>query len=526
MMLPRLISPQFGLFDDGRSLITSQKIVAGNWDMSIDVFEGRYRPVYWLYFALFYGLFGENPFWFFLGNTLVFAITTYCIIKFVKTINGSNLQAWTSGLFFALAGPTIESYYTLSKGEAVQTAFLCVSLLVITSYARFENHWKRLSVMMAAALAILLSNMAKETTIVVIPISFIWFIASWLRLKQTKDYLGFTTRRAYLGSNIIGSLTFITFRAYFVTKSLTGGAYTGHYVFGLDRFMASAFRWAGWLIRDFSYLVPLVIVLLVVFLLEKRLPQGTLLFETLVWMGVWVASYLPWVFMTEYYMLPFAVGASVFGGVLVYQVIGLLFDFTKRKHVLAAACLGVSIILLFMTLVNNISNAQIQLAVDAANSELINYLAQNIPPQSIAWVNIQDPNEYYYTMGWYISDVKHRPDITLDVFKLQPIPLEYNPNQSHYYIVSPNIMNQPPLVVRLGVQELSQKGWNDALQGYMGNNWKIVYATEHHFRLLNIDLPRLFCPFMRFLNYCSSPVPSIDRRIFSYGWKVYNLTTP
>ena len=44
IMLPRLISPQFGLMDDGRGLTISQGIVHGKWDLSWDVIAGRAPP--------------------------------------------------------------------------------------------------------------------------------------------------------------------------------------------------------------------------------------------------------------------------------------------------------------------------------------------------------------------------------------------------------------------------------------------------------------------------------------------------
>ncbi len=526
IMLPRLVSPQFGLFDDGNSLITAQKITHGVWDMRVDYLSGRFRPVYWLFFTLFYWLFGKNPFWYFLGNTLVFGITAFCIIQLVLVISKSRLQAWASGILFVLAGPTIENYYTLSKGEPVQVGFLCISLLGITAYTLYEGRWKRMAVILATASAILLSDMTKEMSLVLLPISLVWFLASWLGLKRSQDQLGFITCRAYLTSNVISSVAFVALRTYYVTMGVTGGTYAGNYILSFSHFLASILRWAGWLIHDFSYIVPLVIILLIVYLFEKRLLQSALLFNTLVWMGAWVVAYLPWALMAEYYMLPFTVGISVFGGILIPQAVEKLTSPDRRKRMGVGIGLGFSVLLLLVTLMNNVSNPRIQLAVDAANSEMLGYVIGNIPPNSAVWVNIQGPNEYTDEIEMHLAKVKDRPDINFDIFKFQTVAIKDDSNPQNYYIIAPEIINQPLLVVRLGVQESSQKNWNGSLQGYMGDNWKTVYATEHHFRLLNIDLPRLFCPFMRFLNYCSSPVPSIDRRIFSYGWKVYNLTTP
>src|SRR5512136_1871544 len=88
IMLPRLVSPQFGLLDDGRSLTISQGIIHGKWDLSWDVIAGRARPVYWAAFAFWYLLANGNPFWYFLGNLLVFSATTLLLIGLVKTLSG------------------------------------------------------------------------------------------------------------------------------------------------------------------------------------------------------------------------------------------------------------------------------------------------------------------------------------------------------------------------------------------------------------------------------------------------------
>src|SRR5512135_1404131 len=83
IMLPRLLSPNFGLMDDGRSLAISQGLLNGKFDLSWDVTAGRARPVYWLAFAFWYFLVGGHPFWYFLGNLLVFASTTFLLIQLV-----------------------------------------------------------------------------------------------------------------------------------------------------------------------------------------------------------------------------------------------------------------------------------------------------------------------------------------------------------------------------------------------------------------------------------------------------------
>src|SRR5512143_2191264 len=80
IMIPRIVSPQFGLLDDGRSLTISQGIIHGKWDLSWDVIAGRARPLYWASFAFWYFLANGHAFWYFLGNLIVFCANTFLLV--------------------------------------------------------------------------------------------------------------------------------------------------------------------------------------------------------------------------------------------------------------------------------------------------------------------------------------------------------------------------------------------------------------------------------------------------------------
>src|SRR3972149_3643894 len=80
VILPRLLSAQFGLLDDARTLVTARDITSGSWDMSWDIEAGRFRPGYWLFPALLYALVGQNPVGFFAGNAALFAGTTAALV--------------------------------------------------------------------------------------------------------------------------------------------------------------------------------------------------------------------------------------------------------------------------------------------------------------------------------------------------------------------------------------------------------------------------------------------------------------
>ena len=116
LMLPRLLSPQFGLFDDGKTIIAAKEMAKNLSYFTFEADEGRFRPIYWLYFSTLNWIFGENPFWFFLGNTVLLVIATWLLMVFTQMVTGRRTQTWIAGLFFVLSGPVIENYYTLSKG--------------------------------------------------------------------------------------------------------------------------------------------------------------------------------------------------------------------------------------------------------------------------------------------------------------------------------------------------------------------------------------------------------------------------
>ncbi|KPL82006.1 hypothetical protein SE15_12790 [Thermanaerothrix daxensis] len=68
ILLPRLLSPSFGLLDDGRTLTVAHQITQGQWRVDFDLDAGRFRPVYWTYYALLYRLADAHPLGWFVGK--------------------------------------------------------------------------------------------------------------------------------------------------------------------------------------------------------------------------------------------------------------------------------------------------------------------------------------------------------------------------------------------------------------------------------------------------------------------------
>src|ERR1039458_8679428 len=132
LLIPRLVSAQFGLLDDGVTIHAARQLSQHlGLAIRLNPETGRFLPVYWLYQTAVYMVGWAQPIVFFAANAILLALTVSLIIHFVLLRGCSRLQAWASGLFFVLSGPVIESFYPLSKAEPVQMAALLLGLVLL-----------------------------------------------------------------------------------------------------------------------------------------------------------------------------------------------------------------------------------------------------------------------------------------------------------------------------------------------------------------------------------------------------------
>jgi hypothetical protein len=522
VMMPRLLSPQFGLFDDGRTLVTAQTISSGTWYTGRDSIEGRFRPLHWLWFTTLYLINGANPFWFFIGNTLALAFVTWGIIFLVRKAGGNDFQAWLAGLIFVLAGPIAETYFTL-KAEAHQSVFLMLALLSILPYAKAQTRWQKAGLLMLSTVAALLANFSKETSVVLLPISVAWYVLARIFPGKEKNPARRSMHGAFVFANITAVIMFFLCRSWAISLQVNTGTYTQRYAFDAGQILQSMIRWGGWLVRDFFWIIPILMVALLLIVSRRKL-YSALLIESFIWMGAWMSIYLPWNFMAEYYMLPFAMGLAVFASALVIEIVPAVGERNWRRW-LSLAALGLSVVLFIGSLFNTLTNARVQLAVDGANARMMAYLVRSAEPDSTILVNFQDFTEYVSEMQTQLESVYGRPDLKVEMFNpSQPIP----ESGGDVYIVTANVLNQPLLTVRMGAVEESQRIWNESLGKFMQANprWLSAFETMRTIHLSDVNYPRLFCPFIKTRAFCATPAPLLDLRPFTYGWIFYKMEKP
>jgi hypothetical protein len=527
LMLPRLLSAQIGLLDDGLTLRLAEDIKS-DWRAPVEVMRisGRFTPAYWLFYLSRQAVLGSHPVWLFLSNWLVLLISAVCLCRFVRIAGGGERAAALSALLFLLSGPVIENFYTLSKSEVPQTLWLAASLPLVASGAPSERTWTWTAIRSGLLFGcVLLALLTKETSVVLIPISCSWLLLDTLLNHFQKTGTWSRTYAIYLLSSLLALVIFLWLRWYVALPALSQG-YGAAYRLDWPSLLNSLQRWAVLGSRDFLYLIPLL-ASAGIWLREQNERVRRVVWNMGLWMAGWVAIFLPWPRVLEYHLLPFSLGACVLGGILLD---GLLVWYGRqhqswRQRSVALACLAGAVVLLGASIINNVSNAKVQLAVDAANARLLDFLS-TLPRGATVFVNLPDPNEYVYEIRLQLHQLKERPDLTVSHLVASA---ESHPAASRSYYVTPLMTNQPVPSVRLAFWE----GWTRqrpaALEGLLAPSPSHLADITEPARLLDIDVHQLACEAAERLidnQICAFRREVVENRLFLYGWSVYQGQEP
>jgi hypothetical protein len=523
VMLPRLASPQFGLLDDGLTLQTGHQ-TAWQWSSVLGLIPetGRFFPAYWLVYSLLVAVVGVRPLAFFIFNVVVLAALLWLLARVVERSGGTPRQALVASVVFATCGPTIEAFYTLSKAEPLQMTWIGVSLLVAAASAAEPRRWRRAVLIALAGAALMLGYATKETSVVLIPISLAWVVIEWARAGAWPRAACFAV--TYAALNVGAAVAFFSLRWRYAARALAEGSYTRAYVLDIGTVGPALFRIASWLIRDFVFLAPLLVAAIVGFRATRPEWRRAISYAC-VWMAGWLAVWVPWPATFEYYLLPFAFGAASFAGL----VAGALWAArTPRvppaRRWLAWSALAASALLWVPGIVNATTDGRVQLAVDRANADLVDFLS-GLPRQSRVVLNTIWVNEYLHELPLHLTELKRRPDVVVQhvgAFAAQ------SGAPARVFVVTPTMANRPGPTVRIAVHEPGVSRDGMRLREMLRGGGELVFTTERHTRLLELGLYRPLCrlarrPFID-VTFCAGDRGVVDGRTFTYGWHVHRLS--
>lgn len=524
IMLPRLASPQFGLEDDGTSIQVAQQWTSGHFNITPgpDLGSGRFRPFYWAGLTLIYLLGGKNPAWYYLSNTLVLMLTVGSLTFLVRARGTTKLQACLAGCLFAIASPVIESFYTISKQEPLQVAWVLFSLLPLFGIFPKSARGKVIA-FLASTLALTCASLSKETTLAMVPISLAWLVLEWLFHRKDRQVLRATAR--YAGASMLAGAIFLLLRGLFLGGGLTLHGYSAHYQLapGLILFMMN--YWIAWFVRDFLGLFLCLLLLVVSFPRQIQAAEYKLLVASAVWMGAWVAIFLPWEALNEYYLLPFSVGYAVFCGVTLGIALEQRKGLSLRKRAVSYASLVILALFLMTTLFNNYSNGRIQLTMDRQDDALYNHILNHFTARDQILATASENPTFLRDLNLNLTVFGDHSDIQVGPFAFQtPGPGE-TPVAS-YYLITADIQNRPLFSVRLADMAASQS--SPALRPFLGTNPQPVFTSSEQVHLIDFNLVKLLCPLV--MNkplgwlYCHNNAGVVDGDEFSHVWRIYRVT--
>jgi len=521
ILLPRLLSPQFGFFDDAATLSQAQSFLNGDFSMGIDMQAGRFRPVYWLYYTLIYVFAGYHPFWYYLGNLALLFILLIEIRQLIKQLGGAEWQVLLISCLFLFSMPIVENFYTLSKGEPLQLILLLGAILLLRPKPadRPGKLWGR---SILAALLFLLAIMVKETAIIIVPLAILWALYPMLSKDNglKKDLPNYWHLAA--GASLSVAVFFIA-RRVFQATSLLGGTYTKRYMFDLSDMLERILRWVTQYTFYFLFTVP-IILLLIWFIIKKIQVDESLkfnLFRWGSWCVLWFVIYIPWEYAKTYYLLPFALGIAMILGLSIPTVIKQIKEFKLSSRLVTIILVVLTGILYLITIPNYITNARVQLAFDKANDEMLSYVINDTPANAEILLNIETYKEYTEKIGEYIYDHHHRDDIVF--LNIDQELMERVNEYQQAYVLVPIIDSQPELTVRAGVIETYQDVWDQNFFDKTKGHRIFLVSFEESFRLSNINLPVVLCQFGLDAGFCQNPDKVIDFRPFSYRWEIYQI---
>jgi hypothetical protein len=535
VMAPRINASNFGLLDDGVIIFVAQNILqefkAGNLGVifRLENDSGRFKPLTFLYYAIPYAIAGPSPFAFFVTQWLSLIVTGIILCRAIEVVTGDHVAGVLSGSLYILSPPVFESYYTLSKSEPPMVLWLILSLFLLFKSANVYTLNRRHShyLFMISIFFLFIAYFTKETAHAMLLASALWAInARWNnRISPSNHMFGFRYR--YFVANIIIVGIYWLMRSFSSAVELSSGTDSENYKAAAETLYSSLVAHMGWYVRDFPY-----IFLILLFLAGMRLTvykpspavRGNIICFFIIWITCWTMIMLPWRSTLEYYLLPAALGTSIIAGVGISEVFRFLHSSSRIIKLSTQTVILVSITLCSICIANGFTNGRIQITVDSVNADIVDYLAQNLPSQGTLLVNLPEPNEYVFEMGMHLGFLNGRPDVQVHYFNsLNELP------RAGTLVVTPIMKNQPKLAVRIAAYEAGTRVWKSDLESKIGHKAELIYQRVDKIRLFQVAMEKTICPLLLRANvqdriYCGIKGPTIDTRIFEYGWEVYRIS--
>jgi len=161
-VFPCTINSWWFYLDDPMTLRVSRDLFSNSSWIFPDNSTGRYFPIYWLYHAVIYHMFGESPFAFFLVQSLVILASAFLIYFITLHITENKTGAVIAALLFLTGTAMPENAYTLGKAEPKALLFILLALLLLVKYISSDKPCQNPFYILFISLTMLCAMLMKE----------------------------------------------------------------------------------------------------------------------------------------------------------------------------------------------------------------------------------------------------------------------------------------------------------------------------------------------------------------------------
>jgi 4-amino-4-deoxy-L-arabinose transferase-like glycosyltransferase len=422
---PTLVDPHWGLYDDATTLTTAQAMQAA-WQIQ-ELGSGRYRPAYFLYYALQYRFFGTAALGYYVIQALVLMLTNLVLYGIVRVLTGSRPLAWFAVLIFLTSSSMVENYHTLSKAEPRLVLFLLVSLYCFIRADRAAQspvrhvqarRFPRLSSILwaiASGVSLLLAALTKETALIVLPAALLWALLVFgiehhaPRRPRTAAALQYCALNA-----LVFSLFALAAYGYQPTPLPLEGGYTGAHL----SFVPSLNRLVDYMQSSFDAFLLVGLATAGTsswLLLRPRVVSPTAVYALLcVLCAVLYASVFTFVWQLQlaYYLLPVAAWTAI--AISLLTKVLLIDRRPRRVYTLTWLILALPLALARAYSIPAIYNGAVALKTwDRVNAQMVHWVASLPKATGVFFSNYHDDHEYLYQLRLLLALLYHRSDIVL-----------------------------------------------------------------------------------------------------------------
>lgn len=422
---PACVDRHWNLLDDGVTL-TYAKALQESWSPAFSASEtGRYRPFYFISYALQYKFFGTDVRIYYFVQSTILVISIFLLYTIVYSLTNSNGLGYLAILIFLTSSPLIENYYTLSKAEPWLVLFFLASLYF---YLRADLAVQRLQKpttqrfywcipvkwVIASSTSLMIAYLTKETTIIVLLVSMVLALFMLILEYRTVQRVRTTAALGYFGINLVIFILFVLM-AYVHTP--TPLPWTGSYTGSLLK-LGGPFE-VLFLYLHFNFDVIVLAGLASVGILSWIMVRPRIVSPTAFYTVFCVlcnSAYLGlfafvWRSPLGYYLLPIAAWTAIAISLLIKLLI--MDRPSARGRVFTLSVLIVSLIVSRAYSIPTSYNIAAALkAWDGVNAQMMTWVA-GLPRNARLLCNYPSDHEYLFEMRILLALLYDRADIAL-----------------------------------------------------------------------------------------------------------------